>query len=283
MDILLCLGCFLCTLVDSFPPCGKWFQGRTSKFVTYLELNFLNTVSASEYPVMMWYYIGGLIGCMIYFAIYAFTKRPFIWLGNITFGFFAMGLFCNTFVVEIPELAMIFALLLGIVSTVGVINMYYIVGVVGKKYNSMLYLRLSVFFIGIFGGVTGIIVGNFINSRNTFEISTIASIVSVAVMLLFIMLSTLVSQTQYYDDWAKDSENIEIDNEGLHLFKKYRLSRRETQVCKLLLQGYTLRQISGILSIAYSTVNTYCTSVYRKLGINSRMELLLLFKDYSIK
>jgi DNA-binding CsgD family transcriptional regulator len=95
------------------------------------------------------------------------------------------------------------------------------------------------------------------------------------------MLSAVVSQAQYYDDWAKDSEKIEIDNEQLHMFKKYRLSKREIEVCKLLLQGYTMRQISGILSIAYSTVNTYCTSAYRKLEINSKTELFIVFKEYT--
>lgn len=239
--------------------------------------------SASEYPVLMWHYLGGLAGCLAYLAIYAFTIKPFIWLGNITFGFFAIGLFFNAFALQIPGLAVAFAFLLGIGNAVGMINMYYIIGVVGKKYNSMRYLRLSIFFIGICGGVSGVVVGNFIHRRNNFEISIIASIVSVAVMLLFIMLSAVVSQSQYYDDWAKDSEKAEIDNEQLHIFKKYHLSKREIEVCKLLLQGYTMRQISGILSIAYSTVNTYCTSAYRKLEINSRTELLLLFKEYTMK
>ena len=91
-----------------------------------------------------------------------------------------------------------------------------------------------------------------------------------------------MSQSYYHDDWAKDSEKTEIDNDNLYMFKKYGLSKREIEVCKLLLQGYTLRQISGILSIAYSTVNTYCTSSYRKLNINSRTELLLMFKDNGI-
>lgn len=242
-----------------------------------------NATSTSEYPVLMWHYLGNFAGCIAYLAIYALSKKPFLWLGNITFGFFAMGIFCNAFAVQIPGLVVPFALLLGVANAVGMINIYYILGVVGKKYNSMRYLRLSIFFIGICGGISGVVLGNFVHHRNTFEVSIIASMVSVAVMLLFIMLSAVVSQAQYYDDWAKDSEKTDIDNEQLHMFKKYQLSKREIEVCKLLLQGYTMRQISGILSIAYSTVNTYCTSLYRKLKINSRMELLLLFKDYSMK
>jgi DNA-binding CsgD family transcriptional regulator len=63
-------------------------------------------------------------------------------------------------------------------------------------------------------------------------------------------------------------------------FAGFSLSRRETDICKLLLEGYTMRQIAAILSISYSTVNTYCTSLYRKLNINSRPELMLMFKDY---
>lgn len=238
--------------------------------------------SSSEYPVLIWYYLGGLAGCIVYFAIYAFSERAFIWLGNITFGSFALGLFCNTSVVRMPVMVVFFALLMGIGNAVGMINMYYIMGVVGKKYNSMRYLRLSIFFIGVCGGVSGVAVGNYIHNKNTFEVSMIASVVSVAVMLLFIMLSAVVSESRYYDDWAKDSAKKEIDNEQLDMFRKYSLSKREIEVCKLLLQGYTMRQISGILSIAYSTVNTYCTSAYRKLEINSRTELLLLFKDYDI-
>ena len=35
-----------------------------------------------------------------------------------------------------------------------------------------------------------------------------------------------------------------------------------------------------MLGLSYATVNTYQTSLYRKLNINSRTELILMFKDY---
>jgi Response regulator containing a CheY-like receiver domain and an HTH DNA-binding domain len=234
-------------------------------------------------PVFTWYYIGGLIGCILFIVIYAFSKKAFLWLGNITFSSVAMGILCNAFAEEEQRLTLAFAILLGIGNTVGMINMCYIIGVVGKKYNSLRYLRLSILFIGGCGGISGIMIGDIISNTDTFEISIIASIVSVAVMTLFMIASPIIAQTQYENDWAKDSQHTDIDNEQLYIFSKYELSKREIEVCKLLLQGYTMRQISGILSIAYSTVNTYCTSVYRKLEINSRAELLLMFKDYVVK
>lgn len=191
-----------------------------------------------------------------------------------------MGILYNMMADQVPGMAVVFAVLLGTGSTIGMINMYYIVAVVGKKYNNMHYLRLAVVFIGACGSVPGIAMGVLIERIDTFEMSIVAVIITVTVMLLFMMISPLVSQSNYYDDWGKDSESIEIDNEKLYMFKKYNLSKREIEVCKLLLEGYTMRQISGVLSIAYPTVNTYCTSLYRKIEINSKTELMIVFKDY---
>ena len=233
--------------------------------------------------VVVWCYIGAIFGCLIYFALYAFASKPFVLLGNITFAFIAMGLLCNAFTTQASGMAIIFALLLGAGNTVGMINMYYIIGVIGKKYSSIRYLKWSIVLIGICGGVSGVAVGNIIHDANTASVTLIASIVTAAVMMVFMILSPILTQEQYYSDWARDSEMMEIDNDQLYLFKKYQLSRRETEVCKLLLQGYTLRQISAMLSISYSTVNTYCTCSYRKLNINSRTELMILFKDFVAK
>jgi DNA-binding CsgD family transcriptional regulator len=241
------------------------------------------TAVRSDIRILPWHYVGGLVGCILFVAIYAFSKKAFLWLGNITFSSVAMGLLCNAFSVQIPGFSVAFSVLLGVGGTVGMINMYYIIGVVGKKYNSMRYLRLSILLIGVCGGLSGIIVGNMISSTGTFEISIIASIVSATVMTIFMIFSPVVAQTEYENDWGKDSQYKDVDNEQGYIFGKFDLSKREAEVCKLLLQGYTMRQISGILSIAYPTVNTYCTALYRKLGINSRTELLLMFKDYTIK
>jgi DNA-binding CsgD family transcriptional regulator/uncharacterized protein YhhL (DUF1145 family) len=215
--------------------------------------------------------------------VYAFTKKAYIWLGNIIFSSVTIALLCNAFIPQVPEFTVPFSLLLGLGSTVGIINMYYIIGVVGKKYDSIRYVRLSIFFIGIFGFASGIAVGNMISHVGTFEISISVSILSAAVMIAFMFVSPIMEREEYINLWGLDSQLSEIDNEQLHIFLKYKMSRREIEVCKLLLQGYTMRQISGILSIGYPTVNTYCTGIYRKTKINSRTELMQVFKDYRNK
>jgi DNA-binding CsgD family transcriptional regulator/uncharacterized protein YhhL (DUF1145 family) len=240
----------------------------------------LNIAVISAGPsVLTGYYIGGLAGCGVYVLVYAFTKKAYIWLGNLTFSSVTIGLLCNAFIPQAPRLAVPFAVLLGIGSTIGMINMYYIIGVIGKKYDSMRYIRLSILFIGTCGGISGIAVGNTISHIGTFDISILASVISAVVMISFMFVSPIMERADYINDWGWDSNNTEVGGRQLSLFKPYGLSKREAEVCNLLLQGYTLRQISAVLPIAYSTVNTYCTSAYRKLGINSRTELLLKFKD----
>jgi DNA-binding CsgD family transcriptional regulator len=128
--------------------------------------------------------------------------------------------------------------------------------------------------------VSGVLIGNFITNVHSSSISLIASVGAAVVVLIFLTLSPLLASSHYENEWAKDSAKMEIDNEQLHHFRQYRMSNREIEVCKLLLQGYTMRQISGILSIAYPTVNTYCTGIYRKTNVNSRTELLQVFKEY---
>jgi DNA-binding CsgD family transcriptional regulator len=60
-------------------------------------------------------------------------------------------------------------------------------------------------------------------------------------------------------------------------FDQFGFSKREKEVCLLLLKGFSIRQIGDQLSIAFDTVNNHCRSIYRKLGIKSRKELFLKF------
>jgi DNA-binding CsgD family transcriptional regulator len=55
------------------------------------------------------------------------------------------------------------------------------------------------------------------------------------------------------------------------------LSDRESQVVRLLLAGERPPRIARQLHIAPSTVRNQLSSVYRKLGVSSQQELILLF------
>ncbi len=57
------------------------------------------------------------------------------------------------------------------------------------------------------------------------------------------------------------------------------LTSREHDVYLLLLEGFTLKESAKQLSIKYSTANTHMTGVYRKLGVKSRAELIINYRD----
>ena len=234
-------------------------------------------MTQTVYPISSWYHIGGLLGVAVYLLIFAKVKKSMHVVVNFSFCLLSVGLLCNALSDHNPFLQVIFALLLGAGNSMGVITMYYMLGVIGKKFHSVKYIQRTIVLVGICGGVAGVLAGNLIEGMREATI-TVSVIVSTVMMLLVTFYPLMLND--HFKNWTEDAEKSEIDNEQLFLFKKYKLSKRETDVCKLLLQGYTMRQISGILSLAYPTVNTYCTSVYRKLNINSRTELLVMFKDY---
>lgn len=57
------------------------------------------------------------------------------------------------------------------------------------------------------------------------------------------------------------------------------LTPREKETFYILLGGYSLKEAAKQLNIRYSTANTYQTSIYKKLNVNSRAELIINFRD----
>lgn len=61
------------------------------------------------------------------------------------------------------------------------------------------------------------------------------------------------------------------------ILSRYSLTAREREVCRLLIAGKTIKQIASELYISFSTAHAHYKSIYRKLGISSRVEMLRLF------
>ena len=57
------------------------------------------------------------------------------------------------------------------------------------------------------------------------------------------------------------------------------LTPREHDLFLLLLEGFTLKESATQLSVKYSTANTHMTSIYKKLNVNSRAELIIGYHD----
>lgn len=239
-------------------------------------MNIADTDGALE----LWYTAASFAGALVSVLIFKLFDNSLLFSWNFSFACLAVGMMFNAFSDEIPWLGKVFASLLGVGNTVGVICTYYTLGVVAKKYASMRYARRYVILISVCA-VIGVVVGRIVNISNSSGMSIGTSIACTAVMVILLVLSPSLAKTFYSDPWVQDAQRSEVDWAERSTFEKYNLTSRELEVCKLLLGGNTLRQIAGELKISYPTVNTYCTSLYRKLNINSRTELLVMFKDYN--
>jgi DNA-binding NarL/FixJ family response regulator len=60
------------------------------------------------------------------------------------------------------------------------------------------------------------------------------------------------------------------------------LTRREVEVLALMVKGHTNTQIAEHLSIAVGTVKNHLKNIYAKLGVHTRVEVLLLAGKYGL-
>ena len=61
-----------------------------------------------------------------------------------------------------------------------------------------------------------------------------------------------------------------------NFFNIYKISAREQEIVKLLMEGLSYKQISSNLFISYETVKTHITNIYNKAGVKSKMEMAAL-------
>lgn len=57
-----------------------------------------------------------------------------------------------------------------------------------------------------------------------------------------------------------------------------RLSTREREVSRLIMEGYRVPLIAEMLFITESTVRNHLSSIFRKLRVNSQQEMILLLR-----
>lgn len=73
----------------------------------------------------------------------------------------------------------------------------------------------------------------------------------------------------------------EVKDIGL-LKHRFRISNREAMVIQQLLSGQTNQEISEVMHISERTVKSHITNIFNKLGVDNRVQLLMLLKDFKL-
>lgn len=222
------------------------------------------------------WYFGGITGglCLV-LLLQKHLRLNLCTMLNLSLAFLTIGFVVCTVAERYSAAAAIGAVSFGLSYGIGLVNIYYLAGFMAKKFQNITFYRAGILLSAVyyFYGF---------GSIKLFEHALpLLSILSVCVLILFFLLLPLFMRLLYGGEWIDDSyrQDVTFESRLRARLKDLRLSPKETEVCELLLRGYTLRQTAAMLEIAYSTANTYCTALYRKLNINSRTELTLLFKD----
>jgi DNA-binding CsgD family transcriptional regulator len=231
------------------------------------------------YPenIEIYYNIGGLLGSLILFIIYKFAKKSNSLTWNLIFGSYIFSMFLGILSDKKIVLS-IYSFTLGLTITMGITCMYYILGVISKKYWNYAYVKYNILIIAILGSGVGSLFGNAIYKINDPTLNEIVIITSFLLMLILLMISPFFAATFYSHKWDEDSTKANIDNLNLRKFMKYNLTNKEIEVCNHLLKNESVRQIAISMNISENTVKFHKKQIFDKLKISSKEEIFKFLK-----
>jgi DNA-binding CsgD family transcriptional regulator len=227
------------------------------------------------------YFIGILAGLAVILLLQTCFSMNICIMLNLSFAFLALGFVVDIVRMQYPDVGLVSAVCFGVAYSIGIVNIYYLAGFMIKKFQSIYFYRTGFLLSSLCYLAAFIFVK--ISGQSEMQVPPILmAFISICIIILFFILSPFFIKMLYSGEWIDDAYRGDISQcSRLEArMKEYKLTPAEIEVCRLLLDGYTLRQISGMQSKAYATINTHCTSIYRKLNINSRTELILLLQEY---
>lgn len=236
---------------------------------------------SSQVQIENYYFFGILLGLFLILILQARFSINICNMLNLSFALLAVGFVADIVHMQYPSAGIVTAVCFGLAYSIGIVNTYYLAGFMIKKFQSINFY-LTGFLLSTVCYISASIFVKIFGKGELFVSSILMAFVSICIVILFFILSPFFIRMLYSGEWIDDTyrEDVSRCSRLEAKLKDYKLTPAEIEVCCLLLHGYTLRQISGKLSKAYATINTYCTSIYRKLKINSRTELLVMLSEY---
>jgi len=106
-----------------------------------------------------------------------------------------------------------------------------------------------------------------------------------AVIVLIIETTNIQKELHEKKEYSEFLSNIINTNTGknkeINIYNDdikfaVNMSKRETEVLRLLTEGYTNSRISGMLSISHNTVKRHVDNIFNKLGVNDRTQAAVI-------
>ena len=98
-------------------------------------------------------------------------------------------------------------------------------------------------------------------------------------MAFFFFLWMILGVDGIYPQRGIEGASDEQEEAVRRLSSQYDLTQRECDVMRLLSKGHTQKRIAQDLGLSINSVQTYAKSLYRKMGVHSRQDLIDLVCD----
>ena len=271
-------------------PHFKYYTVLALACLVFLFNDFLAPVlwrsvkSVPSFTLNMYYAAGIFLGIIFTLAMQQIFRCNICYVLNFSFAVLAMGFVIGALDYGSAKWVLFQVLLFGVSYSMGFVSIYYMIGIIVKKSRSLFFFRLGVLSASVFY-IFGFFITELLKDVNSQSLFSATALLSIAVILVIFALTPLLTRIFYSAEWTDDQYRLDVTHASrlTARLSELKLTPREIEVCILLLDGYTIRQISAMLNIAYSTVNTYYTSIYRKLRVNSRTEIIVMFREYLSK
>ena len=231
-----------------------------------------------SFDLEVYYYAGGVVGIILIILIYTYIRKCNSITWNLIFSSFVFAAFLYMWPTS-GLMKGIFAFVLGICVMMGIISMYYMVGIISKKYWNYSYIKYNILAIDVLGCCIGTTLGNYIYKCNDTNIIIIILTISVFIVLVTLITSPIMTTTFFSGEWDIDSTKAIIDNENIRKYMGYNLTKREIEICNCLEKNLTVRQIAADMNISENTVKFHKKQIFKKLSINSKEEISDKIKD----
>lgn len=230
---------------------------------------------------------GGLIAAIVFSLYFAVARRSSATLlFNVVFGILATG------ILFLPFLPGNYAVALNIFAAAGwklvMLSLFYLVVVVYARHRDLLLGAIALAYaLPRFGLFLGLNVALVFDIRGTEDF---VRTTAVAFLLLYLVLmvawfvnaqerrramSAAQTARERLDRYALDQENLRATRCS-ELAQEHGLTKRESDILELLSQGRDAVFISETLFLSRNTVKSYQKSIYAKLGIHSKQEVINL-------
>jgi DNA-binding CsgD family transcriptional regulator len=164
---------------------------------------------------------------------------------------------------------------------IGYTVMFYLLGCVFKKHGDFRLFKLCLIVV-LLASVLTYIIPDVLSKYAPALMLPLVTSTSGALFVVFVLLSPAYARHLFSADWSEDFHRLDMAEaerkvERSDKLENLNLTSREKEVAVFLLHGLTARQIAGELGVSLNTANFHIKNLYKKLGINGRMELFSRF------